>query len=78
MGRTAVSVYQHLRTAIASRTPASLDEQSMLLPEIPRGGRHDRALADYDFAALSQRLTHVVFAHEVGGFFDSLRRCRRR
>lgn len=39
----------------------------MLLAEIPCSGCHDGTLADDDFTILFQRLTHIVFAHEIGG-----------
>ena len=45
----------------------------MLLAEIARGGRHDRALVDHDRASLPQRLPHIIFTNELrgrGGLLD--------
>ena len=52
--------------------PGCLDQKPMLLRKIARGRSHDRALADYNFASLAQRLSDVIFADEVRWFFDSL------
>ena len=43
-----------------------LDENSVLVPDIARRRRHDRAIANDDLASLPHRLTNVVLADEVG------------
>jgi len=46
--------------------PRRLNENPMLLSEITRSWGDDRSIADYDSVTQFDRLTHVVFAHEVG------------
>jgi hypothetical protein len=42
----------------------------MLFAQITRRRCHNRALADYNFATLPERLPNVLFAYEVGRFFN--------
>ena len=42
----------------------------MLFAEVPGRRCHNRALTDYNFATLSQGLPNVLFAYEVGRFFN--------
>ena len=51
---------------MALRPPGALNEKMVLFPEITRRGRHDRALADHNFAALFECLPHVFLTYEVG------------
>lgn len=50
--------------------PGGLDEYSMLFPEVASGWCDYRSFTDHNFAVLLQRLTDVVFAYEVGRFFN--------
>ncbi len=43
----------------------------VLFPQVTRRRCHDRALADYNFATLADRLANVFFAYEVGRFFNT-------
>ena len=51
--------------------PRRLDEEAMLFAEVPGRRCHNRALTDYNFATLSQGLPNVLFAYEVGRFFNA-------
>jgi hypothetical protein len=42
----------------------------VLFTEISSRRGDDRSFADRDFSPLSNRLPHIVFADEVGWFFD--------
>src|SRR4051812_44833315 len=49
--------------------PGRLNEQAMLFAQVPSRRCHDGTLANDDFTILSQGLTDVVFAYELGRFF---------
>ena len=55
--------------------PIGLDEDTVLFAEVSGRRCHDRALADYNFAVLLERLPNVVFADKVGGGLYCRRRC---
>ena len=51
-------------------SPGGFDEEPMLLSEVSGSRCHNRALANYNFATLFERLPNVLFAYEVGRFFN--------